>query len=79
MPHAMPKDAMPEKGSTESASIAVARRVLRMEIDGLHRLAEGLGERFAAAIEIIAAVRGPGTSADPPTRHALGFAPHAPM
>jgi arabinose-5-phosphate isomerase len=49
---------MPEKASSESASIAVARRVLRMEIDGLARLAEGLGERFAAAIEIIAAVRG---------------------
>ncbi len=49
---------MPEKGSTVNASVAVAQRVLRMEIDGLQRVLDGLGERFAAATEIIAAVRG---------------------
>src|ERR1700748_381952 len=54
----MPKDAMPEKGSTGSASIACAQRVLRMEIDGLQRLLDGLGDHFAAAIDIIASVRG---------------------
>jgi arabinose-5-phosphate isomerase len=55
----MPKDAtLPAEGLTESESIAVARRVLGMEIDGLRALIEGLDGRFAASVELIAAVRG---------------------
>lgn len=55
----MPKDAtIPAEGPTGSESIAVARRVLGMEIDGLRALIEGLDGRFAACVELIAAVRG---------------------
>jgi arabinose-5-phosphate isomerase len=42
----------------ESATVAAARRVLRMEIDGLRALIDSLDGRFDAAIELIAAVRG---------------------
>src|SRR5437879_5421917 len=53
----MPKDAtIPAEAASES--IAVARRVLGMEIDGLRALIDGLDGRFAAAIERIAAVQG---------------------
>ena len=55
----MPKDAtMPTEEMTESASIAVARRVLGMEIDGLTALIAGLDGGFAAAVELLAAMRG---------------------
>lgn len=57
-PHAMPKDAMSAKALTESASIAVARRVLRMEIEGLRMLIEGLDQGFADAVELLAAAVG---------------------
>jgi arabinose-5-phosphate isomerase len=42
----------------ESATVAAARRVLRMEIDGLRALIESLDGRFDTAIELLGAVRG---------------------
>jgi arabinose-5-phosphate isomerase len=54
----MPKDALTIKGPSESASIEVARRVLRLEIEGLRLLVDSLDERFATAVELVAAVRG---------------------
>jgi arabinose-5-phosphate isomerase len=55
----MPKDAtIPADRLSDSASIAVARRVLGIEIDGLRALNDGLDGQFAAAVETIAAVRG---------------------
>src|SRR5476649_811615 len=55
----MPKDAtIPAERISESESIAVARRVLGMEIDGLRALIDSLDGRFDAAIDLIAAVRG---------------------
>jgi arabinose-5-phosphate isomerase len=55
----MPQDLMPVSETTESAgSIAVARRVLGLEINGLRMLVEGLDGRFAAAVELLAAARG---------------------
>jgi arabinose-5-phosphate isomerase len=54
----MPEDAMPAAGSTESASLAAARRVLRLEIDGLQRLVDALDGGFAAALELIATASG---------------------
>jgi arabinose-5-phosphate isomerase len=55
----MPKDAMiPSGGPGVSDSIAVARRVLAIEIDGLRALTEGLDGRFSAGVALIAAVRG---------------------
>jgi arabinose-5-phosphate isomerase len=55
----MPKDATTRsEGMSESESIAVARRVLGMEIDGLRALIAGLDGQFAAAVELIAAVEG---------------------
>jgi len=47
----MPKD------STDNA-IGVARRVLRTEIAGLSALVEGLDERFAQAVDLLAATSG---------------------
>src|SRR5258708_14023566 len=55
----MPKDAtIPAEDTSNSESIAVARRVLAMEIDGLRALIDGLDGEFAAAIALIAAVQG---------------------
>src|SRR5260221_6208446 len=55
----MPKDAtIPAEDTSNSESIAVARRVLAMEIDGLRALIDGLDEEFAATIALIAAVQG---------------------
>src|ERR1700693_5556029 len=42
----------------EAQDIAVARRVLRTEIAGLEALARDLHGSFAAAIDLLAAVRG---------------------
>jgi arabinose-5-phosphate isomerase len=55
---AMPKDALSANQLNAIASIAVAQRVLRVEIDGLRLLESGLDERFADAVERLAAVRG---------------------
>jgi arabinose-5-phosphate isomerase len=44
--------------TVESATVAAARRVLRMEIDGLRALIDSLDGCFDAALELIAAVRG---------------------
>jgi arabinose-5-phosphate isomerase len=49
---------MPKDVQIESPSIAVARRVLSVEIDGLRLLVESLDDRFATAVELVAAVRG---------------------
>ncbi len=55
----MPKDAtIPAEALTGSESIAVARRVLGVEIDGLNALIESLDGGFAASVELIAAVQG---------------------
>ena len=54
----MPKDALTVEGPSESASIEVARRVLRLEIEGLRLLVDSLDERFTTAVELVAAVRG---------------------
>jgi arabinose-5-phosphate isomerase len=55
----MPKDAIVQGDrASESVSIAVARRVLATEIDGLRALIDGLDERFSASVALIAAVRG---------------------
>ena len=50
--------AMPEEEPTGTASLAAARRVLRLEIDGLRALLDGLDGGFEAATAAIAAVRG---------------------
>ena len=55
----MPKDAtIPAEALTGSESIAVARRVLGVEIDGLNALIASLDGGFAASVELIAAVQG---------------------
>ncbi len=55
----MPKDAtISAEGMTASESIAVARRVIGVEIDGLAAVIEGLDGRFAASVELIAGVQG---------------------
>jgi arabinose-5-phosphate isomerase len=45
-------------GRAEEADLAVARRAIRAEIDGLERLAAGLDGTFRAAVECCAAVSG---------------------
>ena len=55
----MPKNtAKPAVKTQESATVASARRVIAMEIDGLHALAAGLDGAFESAIERLAAVAG---------------------
>ncbi|HZS84771.1 MAG TPA: KpsF/GutQ family sugar-phosphate isomerase [Stellaceae bacterium] len=55
----MPKHAaMPAEETGESAGILAARRVLRMEMEGLRALLDGLDERFEAAVALIAGIRG---------------------
>jgi arabinose-5-phosphate isomerase len=56
--NAMPKDPTQLPVPGDSASIAAARRVIEVEIDGLRRLIDGLDESFAAAIDRLAAVSG---------------------
>jgi arabinose-5-phosphate isomerase len=50
--------AMPDEEPTGTASLAAARRVLRLEIDGLRALLDGLDGGFETAAAAIAAVRG---------------------
>ncbi len=55
----MPKDAtISAEGLTASESIAVARRVIGVEIDGLTAVIKGLDGGFAASVELIAGVQG---------------------
>ncbi len=55
----MPKDAtISAEGLTAGESIAVARRVIGVEIDGLTAVIKGLDGGFAASVELIAGVQG---------------------
>ncbi len=53
-----PTTAMPRSQSGESADLGSARRVLRLEAEGLRALADSLGGSFVRALDLMAGVNG---------------------
>ena len=54
----MTADTLQSPASTSGDDVAAARRVLALGVDGLQQLADGLGERFSAAVGLLHGIAG---------------------